>query len=371
MIGTGLTDLVARAYEAACDPAGLQVFIRETAGYFAADSAAYMVWPNARPAAMLQISHGLAPAELHGLLGSDQAPASLLRALTVAPAGAIFDDPASDGTPGFIMAGVVEADEHNRCALLLRRSPGREPFHPSDQGSLTALMHYLRRATGINTRFIRVFSDHQVARLIMDGAPAGILIFGQAGQCIYANTEARRIIDEAVGITMLGNRIEIDDVATCQSVKSFLQQARSSGEDPADGTPPGVLGLSVPRGAQRSACQLILYGLPFKPSQANLDPDHSLAMGMLHDPDTGKLPSDELLGIFFGLTPAEAHIAQALCRGLSLQSVADELSISVNTARTHLRNIFSKVGVHSQHALVQRVSQSLYISETVRQVHAD
>ena len=48
------------------------------------------------------------------------------------------------------------------------------------------------------------------------------------------------------------------------------------------------------------------------------------------------------------LTPRERDILTHLARGKSVSTIADELSISTLTVRTHIRNLLSKLGVHSR-----------------------
>ena len=48
------------------------------------------------------------------------------------------------------------------------------------------------------------------------------------------------------------------------------------------------------------------------------------------------------------LTERELEVLRLLSQGKESQAIADELTISANTVRTHLQNIFSKLGVHSK-----------------------
>lgn len=54
----------------------------------------------------------------------------------------------------------------------------------------------------------------------------------------------------------------------------------------------------------------------------------------------------------FGLTPAEARLAVALADGLSVEEAAAQLTVAVHTARSQLKAIFAKTGVHRQSELV-------------------
>src|SRR5262245_36522531 len=60
----------------------------------------------------------------------------------------------------------------------------------------------------------------------------------------------------------------------------------------------------------------------------------------------------ELLRRHFGLTTAEARLALHLVQGETLRSAEVKLSISYETARTHLKNIFDKTGTCRQAELV-------------------
>lgn len=53
-----------------------------------------------------------------------------------------------------------------------------------------------------------------------------------------------------------------------------------------------------------------------------------------------------------GLTPREAEILQLVRSGLSNKEIAGHLVVSTGTVRTHLKNIFEKLGVHSRTAAV-------------------
>ncbi len=69
------------------------------------------------------------------------------------------------------------------------------------------------------------------------------------------------------------------------------------------------------------------------------------------------LPSAQLLGELFGLTPSEAAITLALAQDLSLCAIAEQRGSSLETVRGHVKVIFRKTGVSSQKQLVRIVTQ--------------
>jgi DNA-binding CsgD family transcriptional regulator len=67
----------------------------------------------------------------------------------------------------------------------------------------------------------------------------------------------------------------------------------------------------------------------------------------------------DLLRSHFGLTPAEARLALHLVAGETLRSAEAKLDISYETARTHLKSIFSKTGTCRQAELVVVIVSAL------------
>ncbi|MEX0696695.1 MAG: hypothetical protein WD099_04065 [Dongiaceae bacterium] len=56
--------------------------------------------------------------------------------------------------------------------------------------------------------------------------------------------------------------------------------------------------------------------------------------------------------LVYRLSPAQARLAEKIIDGHDLVAAAEQLGVTVNTARTHLHRMFDKTGVRSQPALV-------------------
>ena len=57
--------------------------------------------------------------------------------------------------------------------------------------------------------------------------------------------------------------------------------------------------------------------------------------------------------VVFALSDGQFRLAELIANGDGLKSAADNLGISINTARTHLTRLYEKTGVNSQTALVR------------------
>ncbi len=75
----------------------------------------------------------------------------------------------------------------------------------------------------------------------------------------------------------------------------------------------------------------------------------------ISDPAAELQSLEDVLRSLYGLTPAEARLAQALVNGLSLQEYADQQAVSIHTVRSHFRTISGKAGVKRQTDFVRAV----------------
>ena len=82
-----------------------------------------------------------------------------------------------------------------------------------------------------------------------------------------------------------------------------------------------------------------------------------MAVALMTDPERQRPATVDLLIQMYQLTPREAALGGKLSEGKSVKQAAEELSISYETARTHLRRIFSKTGTSRQAELLVLIDQ--------------
>lgn len=78
----------------------------------------------------------------------------------------------------------------------------------------------------------------------------------------------------------------------------------------------------------------------------------SAAIAVIADPRRRTLPDYALLQAMFDLTPTEARIARQLTDGCSPAGIATTSRLSINTVRSHLKQIYLKTGSTRQSSLV-------------------
>jgi len=73
-------------------------------------------------------------------------------------------------------------------------------------------------------------------------------------------------------------------------------------------------------------------------------------------------PSRKMMEIIEPLSDREKEVLRLLPTGLSSTEMAEELTISVNTLRTHLKNIYTKLGVHSRYEAIESKRDRIVIN---------
>ncbi len=71
-------------------------------------------------------------------------------------------------------------------------------------------------------------------------------------------------------------------------------------------------------------------------------------------PQTEAEPATEHQRLSEALSPAETRVLRYLPTPLSLREIGDELYVSVNTVKVHVRHIYAKLEVHSRRGAAER-----------------
>jgi DNA-binding CsgD family transcriptional regulator len=79
------------------------------------------------------------------------------------------------------------------------------------------------------------------------------------------------------------------------------------------------------------------------------------AIIFISDPEIRHVSIANVLIEMYGLTPAEAELAQYLSQGHSLEEAAKARHVALNTARSQLKQIFAKTNTNRQGKLLQLV----------------
>lgn len=77
----------------------------------------------------------------------------------------------------------------------------------------------------------------------------------------------------------------------------------------------------------------------------------------IRDPLWRNAANSRILQDLFGLTNAEAHLAHALCNGMTTHDYARERRVTLNTVYSHLKHIREKTGCNSVPDLIRKFGE--------------
>lgn len=93
---------------------------------------------------------------------------------------------------------------------------------------------------------------------------------------------------------------------------------------------------------------LIAQVFPAFPNAREIEPHVATVLLYLRDPCRKETANLEAFATVFKLTRAESRLVVALAGGQSVKAYAQEMDVSEETVRWHLKNVLSKTGAGSQ-----------------------
>lgn len=213
----------------------------------------------------------------------------------------------------------------------------REPVGAGDRTSITSAVRSMRAARGRARQFWRVFDTSLVPMVMVDNERR-YLAANAAGRLLF-----RLSLDE-----LLARRI--DDLTPAHGLPTLLDRWRALMRD---GQATGTYDVGFPDGSELK----IVYR-----ALANLLPGQHLIVFAPAEWPGDELATDAAEGSppRGALSPREREVLTLVATGADAQRVADELTISVATVRTHARNALQKLGARNRaHAIALAMQHGL------------
>ena len=100
-----------------------------------------------------------------------------------------------------------------------------------------------------------------------------------------------------------------------------------------------------------------LFFLPFDNESTTAGYKTLALVDMHQSPDTGQRRACETIIARCKLSPRESEVLTYLVKGRNAKHIAEKLFVSESTVKTHISNIYRKVGVHSQQELLDQLDK--------------
>ncbi len=178
----------------------------------------------------------------------------------------------------------------------------------------------------------------------LEKLPIGVMVLDAAGKLVFANARAGEMLSAGDGIT-------VSPDGTCRAATKTDSKALRRHIDTV------LTDASVPEAMLALTRKSLLR--PLSAIVTALDnAEQPSVLLFLTDPESQGRPSLPALRSLFGLTRSEAKLVQGLVAGLRLEEAADDMGVTLSSARTYLKQVFGKTDVNRQADLVRLVLSS-------------
>lgn len=210
------------------------------------------------------------------------------------------------------------------------------PFTKATTAAMSALLPHFSRSLGVMYRLRDAQFNLAVTLGALDRVAGGIALLDEKSTVRHLNREAERILALNDGLS-----------------RRVLEEAARPAID-ADPlrTPHFSTSQQLARPSNKPA--FVLQFAPLPPSNDFARESNGVrAIAFITDPEAHTRLDVALLQQLYGITPAEARLAERLCAGDTLGAAAVRCAISESTAKTQLARLFEKTNTGRQAELLR------------------
>ncbi|GEP06129.1 DNA-binding protein [Methylobacterium oxalidis] len=238
---------------------------------------------------------------------------------------------------GWGVASAITVPSGDRLIFNVERAFSRGPVTRDVVARLDALRPHLARAATMSAR-LRL-QTVRVAAQVLDVVDIPAAVLGKQAQVLSVNAGCSKLygtaIREARRLTL--NNQDADRLLT-RALDGISTELRNSTR-------------SIPIPATEELGPMVLHILPVRRAAADLF-NAASAIAIFTPVALSAPPDLSVLCGLFDLTGAEARVAREIAACRTIEEIAAQTGVSINTVRTQLKSVLAKTGTHRQAELV-------------------
>jgi DNA-binding CsgD family transcriptional regulator len=242
-----------------------------------------------------------------------------------------------------------------RAKLSAERTSDKADYDDADKALFEMLIPHLRRAIHLREKLLQNNRLSEVASATLSKASIGSIMLNANGEVISTNHMAEVILADKRGLALVNGRLKATSSKYNSQLKALIEEAIGnavSGESYQGGS-----GFSIENLPGEPVLEMVIKPITKNCYDGtNLDPAVAIYINDFQDNNL-EIEVDTLRKIY-GMTRCEAQVSIQLADGKSQAQAAEELNVSINTVKTHLRGIYEKLGVNNQSQVVAIINRS-------------
>lgn len=248
------------------------------------------------------------------------------------------------------VAPILRSDSQgaNFTALTIFRPVGGEQFGEAERKFLLPLVPHLQRAFQLHSRIQGLERKGNAASEALDHLQQAVVLLNAKGEVLLVNKAATALFASEKSLKLAPNGLRATVPSEDRELNRLIQEAIATGNG--KGVDSGG-GIAISRDMFRNPLHVLVA--PLRTKTIYLGKELPAAAIFISNPDREPISDSTMLMQLFGLTRAEARLAQVLASGQSLQKAAERLGIAQSTVRSQLKSIFAKTNTNRQSQLVR------------------
>lgn len=240
---------------------------------------------------------------------------------------------------------VMEQGPTQLSTLSLFRTHRDGPFGNRDTAFARFLSPHIKRAHRLHSELASARTKNSGLLATLDLISSAVILVGAKMQVIAMNAAADRLLKASDGLKVSSTGVRAERSSDNVQLHKLIAAAvaTSNGEGQSAG---GTMTVS-----RRELPPLSVLVSPFGEYHRETR-ERVGAILFVNDPAQIVRPAQDTLRRMFGLTTAEACVAEIMLQGVSIPEIAEMRGVSPNTVKSQAKSIFLKTGVRRQGELV-------------------
>ena len=245
------------------------------------------------------------------------------------------------------LCAVIRCDNTRIFYLEVLRSQSQGRFKDAEKLFFEVIIPHLTQAMSLNRYLWKMVMIEDALRY----QPYSILIVDERGEVQFFNKQSDNVLSEENGLYIHDNMLCATKPHINKKLKALIKGA-STGSASSDMGESSSGSMALPRGGNQQPISLVVLPMHRKLRRVVGQANHVAIVFVCAPEHAGELPRS-VLTTLYGLTHAEERLLQLILDGYRLCDASDELGITQNTARTHMKHIYAKTGAERQVDLVR------------------
>lgn len=241
----------------------------------------------------------------------------------------------------------LHKDDSQSLVLGIQRGKSGGAFGEAESRLMSTLVPHIIRAVQVHRKVQAVSAEKEQAQGALDQMRTGVILTNRFGTPLYLNRAAELMMSQDIGMGVFHNKLAAHSPSeTAQLLKMIFDAARGMNGSGVGGD----MRITMPNRVDYLHC-IVTPVSPEISFMMNAPVGSDCAVVFLSKPGGLQLSPKRLVTLY-KITPAEARLAARLAALRSVEEAADDLGITVSTARTQIKAVFGKTGTRSQSELL-------------------